>query len=86
MRTIEFTGRGFSDFSWLLNNERRFALKATKLINEATRTPFDGTGKPEPLSGNLSGYWSRRISGEHRLIYSVSETVIRVIACRGHYD
>ncbi len=52
---------------------------------EAARTPFDGTGKPEPLRGDLRGFWSRRIDQEHRLVYSVSETTLRVIACRYHY-
>ncbi|MFQ5421844.1 MAG: Txe/YoeB family addiction module toxin, partial [Anaerolineae bacterium] len=56
-----------------------------KLIKEATRTPFKGTGKPEPFKTNLSGYWSRRINSEHRLVYRVTETKLIIISCRFHY-
>ncbi len=50
------------------------------------RDPFEGIGKPEPLLGNLSGYWSRRIDEVHRLVYAVDDVELTVIACRGHYQ
>lgn len=49
------------------------------------RDPFSGTGKPEPLKGNLFGFWSRRIDKEHRLVYRVREDGIEIAQCRGHY-
>ncbi len=49
------------------------------------RHPFEGIGKPEPLKGDLSGYWSRRIDGEHRLVYAVQDDRIDIIQCRRHY-
>ncbi len=55
------------------------------LIKECTRTPFTGTGKPEPLRGPLSGWWSRRITQEHRLVYRPSEGSLLIAQCRFHY-
>ena len=63
------------------NNQKRI----NELIKECTRTPFEGKGKPEPLKGNFSGYWSRRITDEHRLVYKVLENRIHIIQCRFHY-
>ena len=59
--------------------------KINALLKECLRTPFAGTGKPEPLKGNLSGFWSRRINQEHRLLYEVSPDRIHVVQCREHY-
>ena len=57
-----------------------------ELIKDMVRDPFDGIGKPEALKGNLSGFYSRRINSEHRLVYAVDETTIYIIACKGHYN
>jgi toxin YoeB len=57
-----------------------------RLIKDAAREPFAGIGKPEPLRGNLAGYWSRRIDDSHRLVYRATDTELVVIACRFHYD
>jgi toxin YoeB len=59
--------------------------KLTALIKECQRHPFEGTGKPEPLKGELSGYWSRRITHEHRLVYRVKDGALEILACRYHY-
>ena len=56
-----------------------------RLLEECRRDPFRGTGKPEPLKGYLTGYWSRRITKEHRLIYLPEDNGIYVVACRYHY-
>ena len=56
------------------------------LIKDIGRNPFDGIGKPEPLKGELSGFWSRRIDDEHRLVYVAEEDAILIIACKGHYN
>lgn len=60
-------------------------VRLNRLIDEALRAPGEGTGKPEPLSGDLSGYWSRRIDQQHRLVYAVEGDAITVIQCRYHY-
>jgi toxin YoeB len=70
---------------WALTNRKIF-VKITRLIQETGRTPFTGTGKPEALKGNLSGYWSRRITDEHRLIYRVTDDAIIINSCKGHYE
>lgn len=81
----------FMDDAWyqyldLHDENRKLWVKANRLIKESLRTPFDGTGKPEPLKGNLSGCWSRRISDEDRLIYQVKGDTLMIISCVGHYD
>ena len=60
--------------------------RINELIKDMPRDPFDGIGKPEALKGNLSGFYSRRINSEHRLVYAVDMTTIYIIACKGHYN
>ncbi|WP_380168920.1 Txe/YoeB family addiction module toxin [Jannaschia sp. R86511] len=81
---IRFTTRGWADYtSW--TGDRKTLLRINRLIEEATRDPGAGVGKPERLSGDLSGCWSRRIDQEHRLVYTVTDGEIVVIAARYHY-
>jgi len=65
--------------------DRKTLKRINLLIQDAMRNPFEGTGKPEPLRENLSGFWSRRIDETHRLVYTVEGTTLVVIACRYHY-
>lgn len=60
--------------------------RINSLIRDIQRSPFDGTGKPEPLKGDLSGLWSRRINDADRIVYYVEDGILHIIACRGHYD
>lgn len=85
VRSLEFDLLAFEDLSWWVKNDRKKALRLLKLIKEIERSPFSGTGKPEPLKHNLAGCWSRRIDQEHRLVYEVFDDKIRIIACRYHY-
>jgi toxin YoeB len=78
--------RCFEDLEHWTETDPRVAQKIYKLIKECRRTPFHGLGKPEPLQGELKGLWSRRITGEHRLIYRVSDGRIDFIQARYHYD
>ena len=82
---VSFTPAAWQDYQWFLENDRRLLQRINQLISAATRTPFSGTGKPERLKGNLSGYWSRRIDSEHRLVYRMTEGAIVIVACRFHY-
>ncbi|MDK3157889.1 Txe/YoeB family addiction module toxin [Kamptonema cortianum] len=61
------------------------AKRILKLIEETRREPFSGIGKPEPLRGELSGWWSKRIDGEHRLVYKVENGILVILQARGHY-
>lgn len=74
------------DLEYWVKTDRKIFQKLMKLIREIQRTPFEGTGKPESLRGNLSGYWSRRITQEHRLVYKVTEEAVIIVSCRGHYE
>ena len=85
MKSLEFDPSAFEDLAWWIQHDRKKALKIVKLVKEIQRTPFEGTGKPEPLKHELAGCWSRRIDQEHRLVYEVREDKIRVLACRYHY-
>jgi toxin YoeB len=83
---ISFDPAGREDFLYWLGADRRKATRITRLIGEIQRNPFTGTGKPEPLKGDLSGYWSRRIDDEHRLIYRANEKEVKILKARYHYN
>jgi toxin YoeB len=68
-----------------VEQDRRKATRVLRLIDESLRTPFTGSGKPEPLKHSLAGSWSRRIDREHRLVYRVEGDRLIVLACRFHY-
>jgi len=82
---VTFTPTALDDLRYWLKTDKRQAERVLALIEEIRRTPFEGTGKPEPLRFQLAGCWSRRIDREHRLVYQVEEAEIVVIACRYHY-
>lgn len=75
----------WEDYLYWVENNKLNMRKINTLIKECQRTPFAGTGKPEPLKQNLSGFWSRRIAGEHRLVYKVENDVLYIAQCRYHY-
>lgn len=85
---IEFKEQANKDLVALAQNEPKAFLKAQTLIEELKVHPRTGTGKPEPLSGNRAGQWSRRITKKHRLVYEIYETevVVLVLTAYGHYD
>lgn len=71
--------------SWQTQDKRNLK-KINELIKDISRNPFDGIGKPEALKGNLSGFYSRRINHEHRLVYAVKDDMIYIISCKEHYE
>ena len=73
MRNIVFHPQGWEDFTYWATADKKMLRRLLRLIEEARRTPFEGAGKPEPLRRNLSGFWSRRIDDEHRLVYGATE-------------
>ena len=83
---LTFTEAGWADYLWFQETNRKLLKKINILIKDIQQSPFDGIGKPEPLKANLSGYWSRRINTEHRLVYKVMEDNIVIVACRFHYQ
>ena len=85
MREIHFTQHAFEQYIDWQKADKGIFDKINELIKEITRTPFTGTGKPEPLKNELKGCWSRRITFEHRLVYFVEDDNIKIIACKLHY-
>ena len=85
-RAIRFTPAAWDDYTWWQGQDKKTLKRINTLIEATRRDPFMGIGKPEPLLGNLAGYWSRRIDETHRLVYAADEVDLDVIACRGHYD
>lgn len=83
--TLAFTDAGWADYQYWVATDRAMVKRVNKLITDIQRTPFTGIGKPEALKHQLAGYWSRRITDEHRLVYAVENDQIVVIAARHHY-
>lgn len=85
MRNVAFTPIAFGEYNEWFETYDPVVSRIKELIRDIDRDPFKGIGKPEPLKGNWTGYWSRRINQEHRLIYKVSDTQILIVKCKGHY-
>lgn len=85
MRSINFDPAAWEDFLFRLASDRKTARRITRLIGEIQCDPFSGIGKPEPLKGELSGYWSRRIDDEHRLVYRADDSEVKILKARYHY-
>lgn len=88
---IEFTEHAWEDFEYWIETDKDLVVKIKELLKSIRQSPFKGIGKPEPLKFGLKGYWSRRITQEHRLVYKVSGTKGKdqrctIIQCRFHYD
>lgn len=81
-----FTLNGWADYQWFLETDKQALKRINQLIRDTLRTPFEGLGKPEPLKNEFAGFWSRRITEEHRLVYQVKSDEIVIIMCRGHYE
>jgi toxin YoeB len=75
----------WEDYLYWQESDKKVLRKINSLIKECQRTPFEGAGKPEPLRHNLQGFYSRRITGEHRLVYKAEEGILFIAQCRYHY-
>lgn len=82
---ISFIPGGWEDYQYWDENDAAKHAAINELIEACLREPFKGIGRPEPLKGDLTGYWSRRIDKEHRLVYAYENDTLTVIACRFHY-
>jgi toxin YoeB len=81
-----FTEFSWEDYLFWQKNDRQKLKRINELLKDISRNPYEGIGKPEPLKFNYSGFWSRRIDEEHRLIYRVVDDEIQIAKCRFHYD
>ncbi len=84
MRLV-FSERAWEYYLYWQANDPKLLARLNGLIKECARTPFSGTGKPEPLRGQLSGWWARRLTQEHRLVYRPSDDGLLIAQCRYHY-
>ena len=82
---VSFTETAWDEYQHWTAQDRKTAKRINRLIADIQRNPFDGIGKPEPLKHQLSGYWSRRITDEHRLVYKVEADTLVIRNCRFHY-
>lgn len=82
---LVFMSQAWEDYLYWQITDKKMLRKVNELIKQCQRDPFKGIGKPEPLVGNLTNWWSRRINHEHRLIYKVEEDTMYILQCRKHY-
>ncbi len=83
--TLTFSSQAWDDYCYWQKTDKALVKRINALIKEIKRTPFEGIGKPEPLKHNLTGYRSRRINQEHRLVYKVTDDALLIAQCRYHY-
>lgn len=82
---IVFSEKAWTEYVYWQTQDKKILKKPNTLIEETTRTPFEGTGKPEPLRHQLAGWWSRRLTDEHRLVYRIKDKTLEIAQCRYHY-
>ena len=82
---VSFAEKGWEDYLYWQKIDKRVLQRINLLIKEIKRHPFTGMGDPEPLKHNWSGYWSRRINREHRLVYRYTDETIIIVQCLYHY-
>ena len=85
MRKIWFD-QAWADYLYWQAEDRKILKRINALLKDVERGHFDGIGKPEPLKGDLSGFWSRRIDDTNRLVYRIRGGAIEIASCKGHYD
>ena len=80
-----FSEQAWDDYLYWQKTDKKLLERINTLIKDTTRSPFEGIGKPEPLKNALSGYWSRRINDEHRIVYKISDGSMFIAQLRFHY-
>jgi len=86
MRKELWSDDAWADYLWWKSKDKDIAKKIDALLDDIQRDPFAGLGNPKPLKANWRGYWSRKITQEHRLVYRVTVESIYIELCRGHYE
>jgi toxin YoeB len=82
---LVFSAHAWDDYQYWVEIDRQMLKRINRLIREIVRDPYTGTGKPESLKHGLSGYWSRRINDEHRIVYRMSDDALLIAQLRYHY-
>jgi len=81
-----WTDRGWDDYLFWQAQDKKTLRKINKLITDIERNGYTGIGKPEPLRGDLSGWWSREVDGTNRIVYRIKDDNVEISQCKGHYD
>ena len=82
---LTFSEKGWQQYSYWRDVDPKMLERLNRVIGDTLRSPYEGIGKPEALKGDLKGFWSRRIDGEHRLVYTVEGDSLLIAQCRHHY-
>jgi toxin YoeB len=85
MLSAKFNPEALKEYIYWQTQDRKTLKRINSLLIDILRNPFEGIGKPEPLKGDLAGYWSRRIDSQNRLVYRVESEFIEIHSCRSHY-
>lgn len=85
MSNFIFTEDAWKDYLYWQTQDKKTLKRINQLLQDISRNKFDGIGKPEPLKGDLSGFWSRRIDETNRVVYRITDESVEIIQCRGHY-
>jgi toxin YoeB len=83
---ILFAPQAWEDYTYWQRTNKKVLKRINLLIKDISRDPYEGIGKPEPLKHTLSGYWSRRITDEHRIVYRVEDEILKIAQARYHYE
>ena len=86
MSNISFSEKALDEYIYWQTHDKKTLKRINTLLKDINRSPFEGIGKPEPLKGKYTGYWSRRIDDTNRLIYRITDQAIEVYQCKGHYN
>lgn len=78
--------KAWDDYLYWQSQDKKTLKRINQLIRDVERNPFDGIGKPEPLKGELSGFWSRRIDNVNRLVYRINGDILEILSCKRHYE
>ena len=84
-KPLSFMPEAWEEYLYWQTQDKKTLKRINQLLRDIARSPFEGIGKPEALSGNMAGYWSRRIDETNRLVYRVTDTAIEIFQCRTHY-
>ena len=85
LKMIQWDFEAWEEYLYWQMQDKKMLKRINQLIKDIQRNPFEGIGKPEPLKGNLTGFWSGRIDEEHRIVYAVEKEMVIIISCKGHY-
>ena len=78
--------KAWDDYLYWQSQDKKTLKRINQLVRDVERNPFNNSGKPEPLKGELSGFWSRRIDNMNRLVYRINGDILEILSCKGHYE